>query len=202
MNGGQIADNFVIGTDGDPSGGGVFVIGEEAIFILAGGQISGNKVDRQSKEYVDNGGNGGGVCVSEGATFIMQGGAISNNDASSHKKYGGGGGVFVFRAKSFIMEGGTISGNFAPYNGGVGIQFTTFTMKGGRIQGSKDSDGFTKNSGPDAALFVHDSTAKWGMGGTYTKDGVPQTDGSVIVAPIDANNGRGTDDTLIATPAR
>jgi hypothetical protein len=43
-------------------------------------------------------------------------------------------------------------------------------------------------------MTVH-ATAKWGMGGTYTKGGVSQTGGSDIL-----RSDRGTDDTLIAVP--
>ena len=66
-------------------------------------------------------------------------------------------------------------------------------MKGGRIQGNTDSDGFTKNTGTNAALYaISSTTAKWGTGGTYTKGGVPQSGGS------DIGN---LNDTLIAIPA-
>jgi hypothetical protein len=107
--------------------------------------------------------------------------------------------------RRLVMEGGTISGNSASHmSGGVDVRYATFTMKGGRIQGSEDSDGFTKNIGPGestAALFMWDSTAKWGTGGTYTRGGVSQSGGSDIV-PIDADSGGRTNDTLIAIPAR
>jgi hypothetical protein len=73
-------------------------------------------------------------------------------------------------------------------------------MKGGRIQGNTDSDGFTKNiaTGEGDAVLSAGST-KWGMGGTYTRGGISQTGGSDIVAPIKDGQGN-TDDTLIAVP--
>ena len=202
MNGGKILGNFANGEYA--AGGGVYVEagGESATFILAGGEISGNSVADK-----DSGGNGGGVFISTKGIFTMKGGTISNNDAA-FGKYGSGGGVYVHggdqeKNASFIMEGGTISGNSASWTGGVDVRYATFTMKGGRIQGSTDSDGFTKNIGPGemAALSVYDSTAKWGTGGAYTKGGVSRTGGSDIV-PIDADSNGGTDDTLIATPAK
>jgi hypothetical protein len=93
------------------------------------------------------------------------------------------------------MEGGAISGNIAAtYGGGASVE-GAFTLKGGRIQGITDSDGFTKNianDGKSAALRAL-GTAEWGTGGTYTKGGVSQTSGSDI---------GDTDDTLLATPAQ
>jgi hypothetical protein len=74
-------------------------------------------------------------------------------------------------------------------------------MEGGTIYGSIDklptgTDESLANSTSrsSASLEVdRSSTAKWGMGGTYTKGGVSQTGGSNIAS---------TDDTLIAIPAR
>jgi hypothetical protein len=108
------------------------------------------------------------------------------------------------------MEGGAIFGNSTTSpidratSGGVDVRYATFILKGGRIQGSVDSDGFAKNVGAyknSVALSVYDSTAKWGTGGTYTRGGIPQTGGSDIV-PIEADSGSGTNDTLIAVPAQ
>jgi hypothetical protein len=70
-------------------------------------------------------------------------------------------------------------------------------MEGGRIQGNRDSDSFTRNTSTGGSSFVLNivdgSTAKWGTGGTYTRGGVSQTGGSNIAS---------TNDTLIAIPAR
>jgi hypothetical protein len=126
----------------------------------------------------------------------MKGGEISGNTAG-----GAGGGVRTLDKGTFIMEGGAIWGNTGQYSGGIGIG-GTFTLKGGRIQGSTDSDGFAKNtattgwanSGNDDGTTV----LKRGTGGTYTIGGVPQTGGSDI---LNADGRRGTNDTLIATPA-
>jgi hypothetical protein len=201
MNSGKIAGNIADGNS-SAAGGGVRVESvegvESATFVLAGGEISGNNVTNKN----DTGG-GGGVFV-ECAIFIMKGGAISGNSNTSI--YSDGGGVTVIGGETeknaaFIMEGGVISGNFAngakwSSAGGADVRYAAFTMNGGRIQGGTDSDGFTKNIGSSegtAALFLYDTTAKWGTGGAYTKGGKPQTGGSDIGS---------TDDTLIAVPGK
>ncbi|MDR1177696.1 MAG: hypothetical protein LBK64_02585, partial [Spirochaetaceae bacterium] len=113
-----------------------------------------------------------------------------------------GGGVRVSNDESeFTLKGGTISGNIVisdnyAVGGGVMVYKGTFTMEGGRIQGSEDSDGVTKNTATrddgGAALFVNQGQAVWGTGGTYTQGGVDKTGGSDIGS---------TDDMLIAVPA-
>jgi hypothetical protein len=173
----------ITGNSASQGGGGVRVV-DVTTFTMEDGIISGNSA-----------GFGGGVSQQEG-TFTMKGGAISGNSA------GEGGGVTFGDDCKFIMEGGTISGNSAGKGGGIFFRNNpnykgygaSFTMKGGRIQGGTDSDGFTKNSGTNAAIGVRSSEmAKWGTGGTYTKGGVPQTGGG------DNSN---SDATLIAIPKK
>jgi hypothetical protein len=176
------------------SGGGVFV-GGTSNFTMEGGTISGNTVR-------GGGSNGGGVSI-WGSTFIMLDGAISGNSAD--ESVGIGGGVFMASAdNNCTMEGGVISGNSANEGGGVRVN-NNFTLKGGRIQGDTDSDGFTKNTANDggsAALQVkNNGAAKWGEGGAYTKGGLSQTSGTDIVSLDDSGVG-GTNDTLIAMPAK
>jgi hypothetical protein len=182
MEGGTISAN----TTADTDGGGVH-INENSIFTIKDGTISGNTAGR----------HGGGVWVAASSTFIMKGGSISGN---ATRGTGSGGGVFI-HISSFTMEGGTISGNTGNSGGGVYFNSGSFTMEGGRIQGTTDSDGFTKNTSRNnfGSLGVSSNiTARWGMGGTYTKGGEPQIDGSEIV---DGSGNRGTNDTLIAIPA-
>ena len=205
MTGGAVSGNTTKG-NGHASGGGVRV--EDGVtFTMSGGEISGNKVIGTS------GGGSGGVDVTN-ALFTMKGGTISGNSVTA--PYSSGGGVSVCgnddgsgRA-TFIMEGGAIFGNVtaSPINramsGGVDVRYSNFTMKGGRIQGNTDSDGFAKNTGSHentAALFVWDTTAKWGAGGVYTKGGIPQTSGGDIV-PIEADSSGRTNDTLIAVSGK
>jgi hypothetical protein len=109
------------------------------------------------------------VRVGEGGELVLKSGAITGNTAISND-WSSGGGVFV----------------------GEGSTFTTITMNGGRIQGSTDSDGFAKNiAASGAAIRIASTTAKWGIGGTYTKGGVSQLEGNDITT---------TDYTLIAIP--
>jgi hypothetical protein len=207
MSGGGISGNIVDGGGDWSNGGGVNIEGGST-FTMSGGEISGNTVINGN----DSAGGGGGV-LADCSIFTMKGGTISGNRVTA--SYSSGGGVYVIGGEkekngAFIMEGGAVFGNstISPINramsGGVDVRYGTFTMKGGRIQGSTDSDGFTKNSVSyenSAALFVWDCAAKWGTGGTYTRGGVSQAGGSDIV-PIDADSGGSTNDTLIAIPAK
>jgi hypothetical protein len=173
---GAITGNTIVAKGGTP-GGGVSIFGSSSVFTMTGGEISGNNA-RES----------GGVAIGNG-TFIMEGGIILGNTGWYM------GGVSIGHDATFIMEGGAIFGNIAEDSGGVGTVNGTFTLKGGRIQGSTDSGSFVKNTGNNAAALrvMNNSTAKWGTGGTYTKGGVSQSGGS------DISN---TNDTLIAVPAR
>jgi hypothetical protein len=181
MKGGKITGNTIVTTGGTP-GGGVSIDGDSGVFTMTGGEISGN-----------NAREAGGVAIGRG-TFIMEGGSIFGNTGWYM------GGVSIGHSATFIMEGGAIFGNTAEDFGGVGIVNGTFTLKGGRIQGNADSDGFAKNTSNETAALrvMNNSTAKWGTGGTYTKGSVSQTGGTDIVQ-LEAGFG-GTDDTLIAVP--
>ncbi|GAB6392652.1 MAG: hypothetical protein MdMp014T_2025 [Treponematales bacterium] len=183
-------------------GGGVYVLG--GTFIMSGGSVSNNTAD----------GNGGGIEIK--GTFIMSGGSVSNNTARS----GRGGGIHAVDGTSTMSGSATVSGNSAPYGGGVDVTesgtFTmngnaslsgntayygggvyvsdsrTFTMNGGRIQGSADSEGFTKNTAPDgAALYNSGGTAKFGAASTDCKVGATDK-----AAGADIGS---TDETITAT---
>jgi hypothetical protein len=203
MEGGTISGNTAKGSRG-ANGGGV-QIGENSVFTMSGGTISGNVAD--GGEFANAGGvmasgnatftmsggtvsdnsakRGGGVAVA-GSAFTMSGGTISDNTATED----GGGGVSLFNADgkgggTFIMEGGVIAGNRAGNGGGgVDVKESAFTLKGGRIQGGTDSDGFSANTGGESwwaqALAVWRSTAKWGTGGAYTMVGYIDSDGDTI----------------------
>jgi hypothetical protein len=199
MSGGAISGNAA------KNGGGGVAVTTNSTFTMSGGTISGNTTAE----------GGGGVTVAINSTFTMSDGAISDNTAAE-----GGGGVCLFSADNkgggtFIMEGGSISGNIAEYGGGLQVSESTFTLKGGRIQGGTDSDGFTKNTVTEdgdcwwaMALFIDEgSTAKWGTGGAYTQGetsydpGGDKTGGSDIVVLDDDGSG-GVSGTLIAIPAK
>ena len=206
MEDGEISLNSINGNHG----GGVRV-DEESVFTMKAGKISGNTARNAA------------VTVSNGSAFTMKSGAITgNNSRGVHA---------IEKTTTFIMEGGEISGNSGQNAGqGVAVHYGTFTMKGGvihgngstskegggvaiigdglfemyggRIQGSKDSDGFAgniNNNGGYAALRLVMSRSKWGSGGTYTIGGVSKPGGSEI-APLRNDGFGGTDDTLIAGP--
>jgi hypothetical protein len=135
----------ISGNTGSPNsgGGGVRVI-SSGIFIMNGGEISGNTIYSSSTNYSPVS-SGGGVYVSSG-NFTMNGGEIFGNTASSSstgsksspRSYGGG----VY-ADNFIMNGGKIFGNtsssFSPHNPsayGGGVCAGNFTMNGGEIFGN------------------------------------------------------------------
>jgi hypothetical protein len=177
-------------SDAYDSGSGGVAVRDGSTFTMTGGTISGNTAES------NNGSLGGGVGVWADGAFTMTGGAISGNTA------GAGGGVIVWADGAFTMTGGTISGNTAESNngslgGGVTVWDGTFTMQGGTIYGKSGSAGtaasLANNASTDAALSAAEGAAKWGMGGTYTKGGEPQTGGSDIGS---------TDETLIAAPAK
>jgi hypothetical protein len=101
------------------------------------------------------------------------------------------------------MKGGEISGNRIVGTRGAsgGVQARgTFIMEGGTIYG-RNAEGGKANDGPGSSSALNvpppdlspGATAKWGIGGTYTKGGVPQSGGTDIGT---------THDTLIAVPAR
>jgi len=83
-----------------------------------------------------------------------------------------GQGVAVYQG-TFIMKGGAIYGNAIPSREGGGVLIFgdgLIEMYGGRIQGSTDSDGFTRNFNRqgNVALHLTMSRSKWGTGGAYT----------------------------------
>jgi hypothetical protein len=81
-------------------------------------------------------------------------------------------------------------------------------MEGGTIYGKAESlpagtDASLANSAShNVTLRKWQAAVKWGMGGVYTKGGVPQTGGSDIVPLSPGSDVGSTDDTLIAIPAK
>jgi len=113
----------VIANNRSSQGGGVFMVGTNAVFTMTGGMLR----DNVSTE------NGGGVSVTGGSTFIINSGDIEANAATSS-----GGGVHVVGSR-FTMLDGNICDNRAIGGGGV---FTTgpstiADMQGGMIQGNR-----------------------------------------------------------------
>ena len=152
QNGGTITHSDSVPGKGVRVGAG----GSNAVFIMYGGTISGNRTDANSwgsggagvemhsgtfKMYggtisnnVEDGNKyygGGGVCAHSGGKFIMYGGEISNNSSSTD-----GGGVTVWGGGSVTISGGTISGNTATGDGGGIWTNASLTISSGTINGN------------------------------------------------------------------
>jgi len=137
-------------------GGGVFMVGTSAVFIMDGGTLLSNAATENGGGVSVTGGSGftmisgdivenvaalsaGGVHV-VGSRFDLQDGTIYNNQANG----GNGGGVFTTGPTTVTsMSGGMIQGNTASMNGGgLGVQgASTFTMTGGTIYDNNATDG-------------------------------------------------------------
>ena len=116
------------------------LVRSNGVFIMEGGEISGNR-----------GSFGGGVNVTSGGTFTMRGGEISENNAT------GGGGVAV--VGTFNMENGIIRNNSTDGNGG-GVTVGsggTFTMWNGGIYSNRarNGGGVHLNDGAVATFVMH-----------------------------------------------
>ena len=163
----------------DKNGRGVSVNGQNAEFIMYGGNISGNTVT----------GNGGGVYVNDRATFTMYGGEISGNKATGTNSCGGG--VYVSadatdtnHKSTFNMYGGTISGNEATggSGGGVYVYYSTFSMENGTIGGSASTGNkaFGKGGG---GVYV--------FNGTFTMSGSAAVSGNSTADSVGTGHGGG-----------
>lgn len=133
---------------------------QQASFIMYGGTISGNRINRQ---------DGAGVGV-QNASFKMYGGTISENHVEGNANYGGG--VAVHTSGKFIMYGGEISHNTSNGDcGGVAVVGYSFQMYGGSISGNTATDsgggvGLWNYSFTLSGGTISDNTAKKG-GGVY-----------------------------------
>jgi hypothetical protein len=159
-------------------GGGVQV--NSGVFMMSGGEISGNSV------YSPNGGastHGGGVYIHDG-TFTMSGGEISRNRAQSSYGSNYGGGVYI-HGGTFTMSGGKISSNSAQsyhgstYGGGVYIGGGSFTMSGGEISGNV-ADYASESYGRGGGVYVG--------GGTFVKTSA----GGIIYGDTDTTHTAGS----------
>ena len=176
---------------------------QQASFIMYGGTISGNRINRQdgagvgvqnasfkmyggtiSENHVEGNANyGGGVAVHTSGKFIMYGGEISRNTSDADS-----GGVGVV-GSSFEMHGGIISGNNAAIGGGVCLWNYSFTLSGGTISGNtaKDDGGGVYFSGISGNTLTISDTVKIegnsaaNGGGVYLKSrNLTMTGGSII----------------------
>lgn len=136
MDGGFIRNNTA------QDGSGVYMEGENLLFTMLDGEISGNTATgRGGGVYVDeslfvfNGGNisgnwadtGGGVYISEATTFMLNG-EIAENKAALH---GGG----IYNAGLLEMESGSVMENAAKSGGGV-YNTGEAELAGGTIAGN------------------------------------------------------------------
>jgi len=136
------------------SGAGVDVAGR-ANFTMYGGYISHNRVTGLGR-----GNGGGGVQVSDaGTTFVMNGGNIVNNRAPI-KRGGHGGGVNVRESARFYMNGGLIAYNEAGSGGGVIVtsnarQNTYMRLDGGTIRNNEATKGELSHGGGGVNVYAH-----------------------------------------------
>ena len=105
---------------------GVKVSGENSIFNMYGGKITGNSNNAGTDDAY-----GGGVRVTYGSTFNMYGGEISGNQSIS-SWYSYGGGVYVdYKDSIFNMYGGAVTGNTAKTGGGIAVRDDAAVTIGG-----------------------------------------------------------------------
>jgi hypothetical protein len=115
---------IIVTHNGSGFGQGV-TVNSGGMFIMSGGEISGNSVG------IAHG--GGGVRVYGNGVFNLVGGKVSNNTATV------GGGAYVDGV--FVMSGGEISGNTAVYaGGGVWVNYGSFSLSGGEVFGNTVSN--------------------------------------------------------------
>lgn len=135
---------------------GAIEVGEGSVFVMSGGEISGNKALGDGSQP----GNGGGVYVEQGC-FEMSGGRISGNTAADS-----GGGVYVddiryldptnvygYVPGEFVKTGGTIENNTAEADKG-GHQI--FALEGYHYRDTA--------AGPQVNLSSDGWTANWSIG--------------------------------------
>lgn len=210
---GTISDNTTTG-----NGAGVYLTGEDCIYVLTNGTISQNTASGGygggvylengsfilAEELTDQGSitqnraaRGGGVFISAGGDFTMNGGQVVGNSAEDYD----GGGVFL-AGGAFVQNGGSISTNVSVANGGGvcimsgGTTAGSFTMNGGSIEGNGKRDGAltTKNGGgvyiDGGSLTVTDGLIS-DNGAQIDGGGLYILNGAVNMTPIDESKAGG-----------
>ncbi|MDR2601664.1 MAG: hypothetical protein LBC53_04340 [Spirochaetaceae bacterium] len=171
-------------TGGNQLWGGAVCVGtngaeSEGEFIMAGGEISGNKgasggaviiykgsmtmtggvIKENRNNYNNNPGSGGGVYVNDYTSFTMTGGIIELNGGDDKAEKGGG--IFINGRGAVYMSGGEIRLNTSVQQGG-GVYIATlgvFNMSGGLITGNTSGEGGGVYASP------------YGSGGKFDKTG-------------------------------
>jgi hypothetical protein len=210
---GTISGNTTTG-----NGAGVYLTGEDCVYVLTNGNIQGNTASDGygGGVYLQNGSfvlaeqstdkgsitqnraaRGGGVFISAGGDFTMNGGQVVGNSAEDDD----GGGVFL-AGGAFDQRGGSIKGNVSVKNGGgvcimsSGANSGSFTMNGGSIEGNGKRDGAltTQNGGgvyiDGGSLTVTDGLIS-DNGAQIDGGGLYILNGAVNMTPIDESKAGG-----------
>ena len=142
--GGTIEENYIDGAENN-CGAGVF-IGEQGIFKMTGGTITGCKTDPNSTSPKPS--KGGGVFVKQG-TFTMSGGKVSGNTADK------GGGIYGEHSGYDLgvikISGGEVSGNTATAGGGIYSKYQLTVSGSAQIKDNNAPNG----SGGGIAIPFH-----------------------------------------------
>jgi len=125
-----------------------------AVFIMEGGEVSGNTANV-----------GGGVAVGYGGNFIMSGTARVADNTASGSIGGYGGGVYLtYNGKFTMSDSAEVSGNKASeYGGGVcmsGSNGGIFTMNGGSV--------LNNEAGSGGGVYVNSGNTFTMTGGTIS----------------------------------
>ena len=167
--GGTIEENYIDGAENN-CGAGVF-IGEQGIFKMTGGTITGCKTDPNISSPKPS--KGGGVFVKHG-TFTMSGGKVSGNTADK----GGGiyGGHSGYNLGVIEILGGEVSGNTATAGGGIYSKYKLTVSDSAQIKNNTALNGSGGGIAiPHGGTFdftggtVSGNTAKKGSG-IYVED--------------------------------
>lgn len=142
--GGTIEENYIDGAENN-CGAGVF-IGEQGIFKMTGGTITGCKTDPNSSSPKPS--KGGGVFVKQG-TFTMSGGKVSGNTADK------GGGIYGEHSGYDLgvikISGGEVSGNTATAGDGIYSKYQLTVSGSAQIKDNNAPNG----SGGGIAIPFH-----------------------------------------------
>ncbi|OUN67893.1 hypothetical protein, partial [Barnesiella sp. An55] len=116
LNGGKIWGNRA------DKGGGVYISGSNAHFVMNGGEISGNIGESDA----------GAICGNLDSQFTLNDGLIIDNVCEG---FNSGGGIYILQGRSLVINGGLISGNTGGYFGaGISaIMVDTISITGGVI---------------------------------------------------------------------
>ncbi|EMB47688.1 MULTISPECIES: hypothetical protein [Treponema] len=142
--GGTIEENYIDGAENN-CGAGVF-IGEQGIFKMTGGTITGCKTDPNISSPKPS--KGGGVFVKHGI-FTMSGGTVSGNTADK------GGGIYGEHSGYDLgvikISGGEVSGNTATAGGGIYSKYQLTVSGSAQIKDNNAPNG----SGGGIAIPFH-----------------------------------------------